>query len=214
MSKGKLAKFAELATFSNVFEYEPPPKGRWHADYFKNNNPIALELACGKAEYTIELALRFPEQNFVGIDIKGARLWRGAKTALDLNLRNVAFVRHRIELIAEIFGPDEIAEIWITFPDPYPKKSKAKKRLTSPRFLNLYRQVLKEAGMIHLKTDDRNLFEFTRETLAEEQCIVHEIIEDLYAAPIGNQLLEIKTTYEKEYLEAGRTIRYLRFSFI
>ncbi|MBN2226207.1 MAG: tRNA (guanosine(46)-N7)-methyltransferase TrmB [candidate division Zixibacteria bacterium] len=213
MSKGKLAKFAELATFSNVFEYEPLPKGRWAEDFFKNGNPITLELACGKAEYTIDLARTFPERNFIGIDLKGARIWRGAKNALEMKLANVGFIRQRIELLTDMFTKDEISEIWITFPDPYPRKCKARKRLTSPRFLDLYRQVLKPNGLIHLKTDELNLFEYTKETLAEQKCIVHEVIDDVYAGPIIDDVLSIKTTFEKSHLAEGRTIRYLRFSF-
>lgn len=208
----KLQRFAELATFPNAFQNPIGMKGKWGASYFRNPNPITLELACGKGEYTIALAQRFPERNFIGIDIKGARLWRGAKTALELNLTNAAFLRMPIERTAEFFAEDEVAEIWIPFPDPYPRQSKTKKRLTSPRFLNLYRSILREGGMIHLKTDDGNLFDYTLQMLKAEQCPVLAKIEDLYRAPVENGLLTIKTTYELRHLAVGRTIKYLCFS--
>ncbi len=213
MSKGKLVKFAELATFSNTLQTMDVPRGCWSREYFGNDNEIILELACGKGDYTIQLARHYPEKNFIGVDIKGARLWRGAKMALDNNLKNVAFIRNFIENLTELFSESEISEIWITFPDPYTKRRKAKKRLTSPRFLGLYRKVLKKGGLIHLKTDEKSLFEFTQEIIGNENCILHEKIDNLYANPIENELLSIKTTYEKSHLEDGRIIRYLCFSF-
>ena len=212
MTVKKLQRFAELATFPNTFQNPLGMKGRWNELYFKNNNPITLELACGKGEYTLELARRFPRQNFIGIDIKGARLWRGAKTALEQNLANVAFLRIPIEKITEYFAQNEIEEIWITFPDPFPRKGKAKKRLTSPRFLNLYRQILRPGGLIHLKTDDLNLFDYTREILKGERCSPKMIIENLYNGQNPEELLSIKTTYELKHLQAGKTIKYLSFS--
>jgi len=211
MSKGKLAKFAELQDFQNVFEDLPVPKGRW-AEQFGNENDIVLELACGKAEYTINLALRHPDRNYIGIDLKGARIWRGAKTASEMDIYNVAFIRNRIELLTEYFDRDEVSEIWITFPDPFPRPCKSQKRLTSARFLALYRQVLKKNGLIHFKTDADGLFEFTMETLEEEKCRIHDLNRDLYASPIKNPDLAIQTTFEKCHLKNGRTIKYVCFS--
>lgn len=211
MSKGKLAKFADLKTFLNVFEQKPPPKGNW-AGHFGNSHDIVLELACGKAEYTINLALRHPGKNYIGIDLKGARIWRGAKTAAEMDIYNVAFIRNRIESLTDFFDRDEISEIWITFPDPFPRPCKAQKRLTSARFLGLYRQVLKKDGLIHLKTDADGLFEFTLETIAEGKCRIHELIRDLYGSPIKNPDLTIQTTFEKGHLMAKRTIKYVCFS--
>ncbi len=210
MSKGKLAKFADLKTFGNVFEQLPLPRGQW-AGYFGNNNDIVLELACGKAEYTINLALRHPDRNYIGIDLKGARIWRGAKTAEEMDIYNAAFIRNRIELLTEYFDRDEISEIWITFPDPYPRPCKSQKRLTSARFLTLYGQVLKKDGLIHLKTDADGLFDFTLETIDEEKCRIHEMTRDLYAAPINNKDLLIQTTFEKSHLLNKRTIKYVSF---
>jgi len=211
MTVKKLQRFAELATFPNVFQNPAGMKGHWNKLYFKNDHLITLELACGKGEYTLELAKRFPYQNFIGIDIKGARLWRGAKTALEQNLNNVAFLRIPIEKITEYFAQNEIEEIWITFPDPFPRKGKAKKRLTSPRFLNLYRQILRPGGLVHLKTDDMNLFDYTLETLNQERLAVVEVVDSLYNGRIYDEILTIMTTYERKHLQAGRTIRYLRF---
>lgn len=210
MSKGKLAKFADLKTFANVFEDLPVPKGRWN-EHFGNDNDIILELGCGKAEYTINLALRHPDNNFIGIDLKGARIWRGAKTALEMEIQNVAFIRHRIELITEYFTKDEVSEIWITFPDPFPRPCKSQKRLTSARFLGLYKQVLKKDGLIHLKTDADNLFQFTLETIKETGCRIHEMYRDLYANPIENSTLLIQTTFEKSHLLDNRIIKYVGF---
>lgn len=211
MSKGKLAKFAELKTFYNVFENLPLPKGNW-AGHFGNNNDIVLELACGKAEYSLNLAARYLDRNFIGIDIKGARIWRGAKTAIEGDLQNVAFIRNRIELLTDYFDKDEISEIWIPFPDPFPKPCKSQKRLTSARFLGLYRKVLKKGGLIHFKTDADSLFEFTLQTLAEEKCRIHELSRDLYAAPINDPDLAIQTTFEKAHLLDNRIIKYVCFS--
>jgi len=212
MTVKKLQRFAELATFPNVFQNPAGMKENWNRLYFKNDHPITLELACGKGEYTLELARRFPGRNFIGIDIKGARIWRGARTALEQNLTNVAFLRIPIEKITEYFAQNEIEEIWITFPDPFPRKGKAKKRLTSPRFLNLYRQILRPGGLVHLKTDDLNLFDYTREILNVERCSPKMVIENLYNGKSLGELLSIKTTYELKHLQAGKAIKYLSFS--
>lgn len=213
MPRKKLKRFAELSTFENVFQYPPDWQGRWSQECFGNNNPITLELACGKGEYTLGLAQRYPDRNFIGIDRKGERIWRGASIALDQNLKNVIFLRTDIENIIDLFDKNEISEIWITFPDPYPGQSKATKRLTSPRLLNIYRNVLKSNGIIHLKTDDVDLFDYTIGILKAEDCIVHKVNHDLYKQSVSDEFLALKTTYEKRHLEAGRTIKYLRFGF-
>ncbi len=214
MAKKKLKRFAELLTFPNVFQSLVDLRGKWHSDYFHNDNPIVLELACGRGEYTIALARRFADQNFVGIDIKGARLWRGAKEAIESGLGNVAFLRIPIETITNWFAGNEIDEIWITFPDPFLREGKARKRLTSPRFLSLYRQVLKPGGLIHLKTDEPNLFAYTQQVVAAEGGVLHEIINDLYGGNPIDDTLSVQTNYERKHLDAGRTIRYLRFSLL
>jgi tRNA (guanine-N7-)-methyltransferase len=212
MSKKKLIRFAEMATFPNVFQYQVDIRGKWHSDYFNNDHPIVLELGCGRGEYTVGLAQRFPNRNVIGIDLKGARLWRGAKDSLALNLKNVAFLRIAIETITDWFAEGEVSEIWITFPDPYLREGKARKRLTSPRFLDLYQAVLATGGLIHLKTDEPNLFRYTQEIVSARPGIIHQLIDDLYQAPITDELLTIQTTYERKHLEIHRTIRYLRFS--
>jgi len=212
MTVKKLERFAELATFPNTFQNRIDIKGRWNSSYFKNHNPITLELACGKGEYSLALAQKFPDRNFIGVDLKGARLWKGAKTAVQQGLANIAFLRAPIESITEFFDREEVSEIWIPFPDPYPRPGKAKKRLTSPRFLNLYRNIIRPGSLIHLKTDDGNLFDYTLQMLKVEQCPVLAKIEDLYRAPVENGLLTIKTTYELRHLAVGRTIKYLCFS--
>lgn len=213
MPRKKLRRFAELSNFDNVFEDPPAWKGRWSQTCFGNNKPITLELACGKGEYTLGLARRFPGRNFIGIDRKRERIWRGAGMALEQNLKNVIFLRTDIERIDDLFGEKEISEIWITFPDPFPGQRKASKRLTSPRLLNRYRKVLELNGVMHLKTDDDDLFDYTLRILKAEDCILHNITRDLYKQPISDELLTLKTTYEKKHIEAGRTIKYLCFRF-
>ena len=213
MPRKKLKRFAALSTFDNVYEDPLDWRGRWSRACFGNDNPVTLELACGKGEYTIELARRFPDRNFIGIDRKGERIWRGASTALEQNLKNVTFLRTDIEKIIDLFGENEISEIWITFPDPFPGQGKASKRLTSPRLLNIYRNILELGGIMHLKTDDEDLFDYTLRTLETEDCIVHSITRDLYKRPVSDELLTLKTTYEKRHLEKGKTIKYLCFGF-
>lgn len=225
--KNKLKKFAEVASFPNVYENFDPKspqlvgvngenidlKASWSADHFKNDHPVTLELACGGGEYTLDLAKRFPNRNFIGVDIKGARIWKGARKALDQKLSNVAFLRTRIEQIACFFDEAEIDEIWITFPDPYLKKSKKNKRLTSARFLNEYRKILKPEGLMHLKTDEPKLYQFTLETLLDDpQCKIHYHNPDIYASTLIIPELEIKTYYEKMHLDAGKTIKYVQFT--
>ncbi len=219
MPKYKLKRFAEIAGFSNVFQltYEEllnefPLKGKWNKEYFKNNNPIVLELGCGKGEYTTGLAEKHPEKNFIGIDIKGNRLWRGAKTSAEKNFNNVAFIRTQIEQIEHIFGHDEISEIWLTFPDPRPKNSGIKRRLTSPEFLSRYRNILKKNAFIHLKTDDESLFRYTIAVIKKHKYNLIEHTEGLYNSAVCDRAKEIKTFYEKMFLEQNLPITYLCFS--
>ena len=220
MAKQKLQRFAELETFPNVFQQRvtfPHPdhflKGKWHSDYFKNNSDIVLELGCGRGEYTVYLAEQFPNKNFFGIDIKGNRLWRGAKTALEKGFSNTCFMRIQIDHGIYYFAPNEVSEIWITFPDPQPQQTREHKRLTSPRFLNYYRKFLKPGGVIHLKTDSRFLFDYTREVVAQEKLVVHQDITDIYSYPDLAPELLVRTTYENMFLKKGVPINYIRFSF-
>src|SRR3954468_5439933 len=175
MGKDKLRRFAEIETFSNVLQLDAGKvyKGQWSDGFFKNNNPVVVELACGKGEYTVNLAQMFPDKNFIGIDYKGNRIWRGAKTALEDGVNNVAFLRMQIENLVDYFAPGEVDEIWITFPDPQPQLSREKKRLTSPRFLQMYRQILKPGGMIHLKTDNDQLYQYTLQIIEDEGLVKH-----------------------------------------
>ncbi len=211
MGKRKLQQWAELLTFPHVFQYPENMQGTWNKNVFKNNNPIVLELACGKGEYTVNLAKSYPQKNFIGIDIKGHRIWTGAKQVLESDLKNAAFLRTEIEKIDQYFDTDEIDEIWITFPDPQVRDGKAKKRLTHPRFLNLYKNILKKGGTIHLKTDNTLLYEFTKEVI-EELCLpVIRQSANLYTAPFLDEYLSIKTTYEKIFTEKGEKIKYIQF---
>lgn len=218
MSKNKLARFEENSTFPNLFqhtEYGPgkapfPLRGNWNNDYFKNDNPVTLELGCGKGEYTIALSQNFPDRNYIGIDRKGARLWRGCKNALESQLDNVAFLRIGIDNIAFYFAPGEVSEIWITFPDPQPKKER--RRLTSPNFIERYKQVLAKGGSINLKTDSRELYEYTLETARDQNWTIHENIDDVYARHDIPFLTGIQTFYEKIWLGEGKKIHYIKFS--
>jgi len=218
VGKNKLARWTELGSYDNVIQPEigeisvkdHPIKGRWKKKLFKNENPIVLELGCGKGEYTIGLANRFPDYNFIGIDIKGARMWRGAKTANEQKLPNVAFLRTRIEFINSFFSTDEVNEIWITFPDPHPGGRNSNKRLTSPWFLNLYRLFLKDKGLVHLKTDNTELFNFTKTVVSYNNLETVSSTDDLYSERIDN-ILSIRTHYEKIFLDAGLKINYLSF---
>jgi tRNA (guanine-N7-)-methyltransferase len=215
VGKDKLKRFAEIDTFSNVLQLEAglPFKGKWSTHFFKNNNPVVLELACGKGEYTVNLARLFPQKNFIGIDYKGNRIWRGAKTALEDGVSNVAFLRIQIEVLLDYFGHGEVDEIWITFPDPQPQVSREKKRLTSPRFLEKYKQVLKPGSFINLKTDNDGLHAYTNEKIDELSLNLHIRTEDLYQSVYADEVLSIKTYYEKKYLQNNKNINYLKFSF-
>ena len=217
MGKNKLKKFADMDTFKCVFQYpfgrlnhEPfPMKGKWNEQYFGNENPIVLELGCGKGEYTVGLGKRFPEKNYIGIDVKGARMWTGAKEAESSGMTNVAFLRTSIELLSQFFAPGEVSEIWITFPDPQMKK--VRKRVTSTRFLELYRQVMIANGIVHLKTDSPFLYTYTDALVKCNQLPVITNVNDLYHSGIADDILEIKTYYEQQWLSRGLTIKYISF---
>lgn len=215
MGKDKLRKFAEINTFPNVYQLEAGKelKGQWAAAHFKNNNPVVLELACGKGEYSVNMAKLFPEKNFIGIDYKGNRIWRGARTGVDENIQNLAFLRIQIEGILEYFGEAEIDEIWITFPDPQPQVSREKKRLTFPGFLNKYKQFLKPGGKINLKTDNDGLYAYTAEKVEELGLLCHKSTEQLYSSEYYDEVLKIKTHYERIYLKHDKNINYIQFSF-
>ena len=191
-----------------------PLRGKWQSDYFRNDNPVIIELGCGKGEYTVSLAERYPHNNYIGIDKKGARMWRGAKTTEQNNLPNVAFVRILAEQLKEIFSPEEVAEIWITFPEPQPNSPRVKKRFTSPQFIERYRHILKPAGIIHLKTDNDVFFEYTLKVIEESGYELLFSTADLYSRPDDEEVkdvIAVKTHYEKMWLEQGLKIKYLRF---
>jgi len=241
MGKNKLARWNELSSFEKVIQPETgsvatndhPIKGNWNSEMFRNNNPIVLELGCGKGEYTTGLAARFPGKNFIGIDIKGARMWRGAKTATEQKLPNVAFLRTRIEFISSFFSDNEVREIWVTFPDPHPGGRNSGKRLTSPRFLNNYRKFLKDNGPVHLKTDNSELYEYTSSVVRTNNLELVYSTPDLYSIDFESELplasdreslhqtigdrsyvtgiLSIKTHYENLFLSKGMKINYLSF---
>jgi len=222
VGKDKLKKWAEIESFQHVIQPEFDEifrknyilKGNWSKNQFQNQNPIVLELGCGKGEYTIGLAKNFPDKNFIGVDIKGARIWRGAKTAREESLSNVCFLRTRIEFIESFFGKNEIEEIWLTFPDPQIKKNRLKKRLSGARFLNSYRTFLKQDGSIHLKTDNLELHQYTLALLEHNKLPVLYATSDLYAGVLPNDFLSTKTYYEEKFLNQGVKITYLRFSLV
>lgn len=217
MAKHKLQRFAENETFSNLFQrshfdcqgVEFPLKGKWREEYFKNNNPIVLELGCGKGEYTIAMAQRNPDNNFIGIDRKGARLWRGCKDAIENDMKNVAFLRITIDKIGYYFAENEVDEIWVTFPDP--QLHSERKRLISPRFVGYYRQVMKlGGGSINLKTDSKELYEYVVESSPVYGWALEEKVDDVYAEPCAPILKEVQTFYEKMWLAQGKRISYVR----
>ncbi|MDX1477659.1 MAG: tRNA (guanosine(46)-N7)-methyltransferase TrmB [Saprospiraceae bacterium] len=225
--RNKLQKFADLQKLDNVYEnfsVQHPQlvatgntpvdlKGCWGARHFGNAHPLTLELGCGKGEYTVGLGRRYPDRNFIGVDIKGARIWKGATQSHREALSNVAFLRTRIECITAFFGPGEVDEIWITFPDPFPRDSKVNRRLTAPVFLKRYRMLLKKRGLVHLKTDDPGLYAFTLETIeADPACDLLYASDDVYAGDLAYDELAIQTFYERMHLADGRTIKYLRFT--
>lgn len=216
MGKNKLAKFAAMDSYDNVFQFNFdqlkqdgfPLKGKW-STYFGNDNPIVLELGCGKGEYTVGLAKMFPDKNFIGIDIKGARMWTGATQAINEEMKNVAFIRTNIELIAYFFDADEVSEIWITFPDPQMKK--VNKRLTSTRFMKEYAKILHENGIVHLKTDSQFLYTYTKAMVELNKLNVLVMTDNLYNSGIDDAILNIKTYYEQQWLARGLDIKYIKF---
>lgn len=218
MSKGKLQKFQDMEDFPNVFqctygemkkENDFKFKAKWN-EFFGNDNPIVLELGCGKGEYTVSLARMFPNKNFIGVDIKGARMWTGAKSSCEEGMKNVAFIRTNIELIDFFFDEDEVSEIWITFPDP--QMQKVRKRLTSTRFMELYQHFLRKDGIIHLKTDSNFLYVYTCEMAKANKYVVEFQTDDLYKSELSDdKVLSIHTFYEEQWLERGLTIKYLKF---
>tara|TARA_Y100000385_G_scaffold49045_1_gene45498 strand:+ start:1584 stop:2225 length:642 start_codon:yes stop_codon:yes gene_type:complete len=208
--KGKLQKFAEVTAFSNCYERATELKGKWATHVFKNDNPITLELACGKGEYTLGLAKRFPDKNFIGVDIKGNRIWKGAKYALENNMHNVAFHRIMIGNIEDYFALGEIDEFWITFPDP--QHAKKRKRLTNPMFLQRYRNISNPHPIMNLKSDSTRFYEYTKEVIAEQSLEIIENNDDIYQRnAIPEYLANIQTFYEKMWLEDGKKIKYLKY---
>ena len=224
--RNKLAKFADLLSFPNVYEnfdaqqpdligkdgLKADLKGRWAQGHFHNDHPITLELACGRGEYSLGLARMYPERNFIGVDIKGARIWKGARVALEEGLPNVAFLRTRIEVLGAFFDEAEISEIWITFPDPFLGNKKVNRRLTAPGFLDIYRKLLNAAGVVHLKTDERQLYDYTLEVLhrREDIRILHQD-DDIYKRPLYLPELALKTYYENLNISESDSIKYIQF---
>lgn len=218
MAKSKLERFEDIDQFENVleltdFQYgdRSKPVGAWGEEIFNNDSPIILELACGKGDYTVELARKEPGKNFIGIDIKGSRLWKGARKAREEGLENVRFLRIYIDHLAEYFAHGEVDEIWITFPDPYLRGGDRSKRLTSERFLRVYQSLLKKLGIIHIKTDSGPLFEFTEYMVNEFGGTIIDRVEDVYKERGDDEYLTIKTDFERKHLEKGKIIKYLKF---
>jgi tRNA (guanine-N7-)-methyltransferase len=211
MGHKKLIRFQAIDTYNNVLQYPEHMKGNWKA-FFKNDNPVTLELACGKGEYSVNLGRENKRRNYIGVDIKGNRIYTGAKMAITEGLNNVAFLRIQIGQITKYFATGEVDEIWIIFPDPFLRKGKAKNRLTHPRFLHAYQQILKPGARINLKTDSKELYDFTLETIEEQGCVMHENIADIYGKGLATGPLAIQTFYEKSHLAEGRTIYFVSFS--
>ncbi len=221
MAKRKLQRFAENETFEHFFQpgWEELSagfslRGNWRSGFFRNDKPLIIEMGCGKGEYTVDLSGKYPERNFIGIDKKGARMWRGAKTSIEANRPNVAFLRIRAENICQVFGPAEVDEIWITFPEPQPNSPRHSKRFTSPEFIERYRKLLKPGGLIHLKTDNDMFYNYTLDVISEQG---HKLLysnNDLYANPDDSEVkdvIDVQTHYEKIWLSQGLTIKYLKF---
>lgn len=214
-----MQRFEEMAgfqrvfqpSFNEVFHYDHPLKGQWRKKIFNNDNPLILELGCGKGEYTVALAKKFPQKNFIGVDIKGARIWKGAKIINEEKINNAAFLRTRIELIFRFFEKNEVDEIWLTFPDPHPKRRQRKKRLCSSEFLSLYQKFLIDMGYVHLKTDSSELFDYAKSLVLSNNLEIIFCTNDLYASDIKDDILGIRTFYETQFLNEGKAINYLYF---
>ena len=216
--KRKLERFKIIEERSNVIEPTKPIyktiKGKWREEHFKNDKPITVELACGRGEYSVGLGRLFPERNFIGVDVKGERIWKGSTVAVEENLTNVAFLRTHILLIENFFEPGEIDEVWLTFPDPRPTKRDIKRRLTSPRFMEMYKRLLKPGGYVRLKTDNAILYEYTLEEAQNRTDIIDlKFTNDVYASELRPECFDIKTRYEEAFAAKGETIKYLRFHF-
>lgn len=218
MTKRKLRNFAELETFSHVIQhpygkdnFDHKLKGKWNTEFFKEPRPITLELGCGKGEYTIGLAKAHTDRNFIGVDMKGNRIWRGARTAQDDQMDNAGFLRTQVERIDNFFIPAEVSEIWITFPDPQPQKTRERKRLTCPSFLDKYRKILRPEGIVHLKTDSAFLFEYSLEVIEEQKLEVLRMSRNIDEDFPGDELLKIRTFYEMKFRETGVPINYVSF---
>lgn len=217
--KRKQERFRIIEERTNVIEPSKPVyhtiKGKWRAEHFGNDNPLTIELACGRGEYTVGLARLFPERNFVGVDIKGERIWKGSTIALEEGLHNAAFLRTHILMIENFFEPGEVDEIWLTFPDPRPRKRDVRRRLTNPRYLDSYKRLLRPGGFVRLKTDNTQLYEYTLQELQLRTDIAElAFTADIYASPLKNECFDIKTRYEQEFAEKGEKIKYLRFRFV
>jgi len=218
VGKNKLAKFAEMDILSNVvqprheevFRTDYKLKGKWNKEIFNNDNPIVLEVGCGKGEYTVGLAKKFPEKNFIGLDIKGSRMWNGAKEADGEGLSNVAFIRMHAEMLESVFANGEVSEVWVTFPDP--QMQKARKRLTGTRFLSVYKNLLQEDGIIHLKTDSSFLYSYTSYLVEDNGFEVFVNTDNLYSSGMADDILSIRTFYEQQWLDRGKIIKYIKFS--
>jgi tRNA (guanine-N7-)-methyltransferase len=215
MAKRKLIRFKEIGGFENVIELEAGLafKGKWASDFFKNDNPVVLELACGKGEYSVNLAKKFPDKNFLGIDYKGNRLWVGAKMAIDEGIKNVGFLRIQIQNVLDYFAENEIDEIWLTFPDPQAQSPLERKRLSNPQFLEKYKAITKPDGIMHLKTDNNGFYEYTLEKVIEQNLEIITQTNNLYRDFHKDEILSIKTHYESLYLKQGKRINYLKFKF-
>lgn len=219
MSRRKLVRFAENEQNPNVIQFGKPIfeeiKGNWNEKQFENQNPIVVELACGRGEFTVGLGRVFTDQNFIGVDIKGSRIWKGSSTATEEGIHNVAFLRTQIQQLEKFFAEGEISELWITFPDPYPREGDEKRRLTSPRFLEMYKPMLKSGGIIHFKTDNTDLFNFSLDLMQSREDIeVIGFTSDFYQSEWKDDHFGIKTKYEKMFSDKGEKIKYLKFRFL
>lgn len=215
MARRKLQRFVLNAQAENFLEEGKPLyeqiKGKWHSDFFKNENPITLELACGRGEYTIGLASIYPNRNYIGVDVKGSRMWKASQTAIDNNLKNVGLLRTTIDFLDKFFGENEVDELWITFPDPRLKDGTEHRRLTHPKYLSMYRKVMKLGGVINFKTDNQVLFEWTLDVIKAENLEILNCTFDLYASPERSLAYDIQTTYEKKFLPITGRIFFVRF---